>query len=270
MMQLRPWLVMTFGLLAWFAPRRAAAECEVLCPYVCCNLGYTCSADGFSCIPSGGGGGGGSCMSNQETCPSGSCCPENYSCCPGGGCCEPGYRCGDIPGSCVFDETAELPPCGDEYPVECGNGNCCGVSFPVCCPFTCCPLGTTCSANGFSCIGEPSTTCEADKQLTLVECEGEKAYCECASECSDDSECATGCCRGGVCSHPCLCDDTPGKSAVTANVDPTRCPTPNFADSKTGGLGRGGCDAGGHSTRSALLVALALVLVRTRRRARQG
>lgn len=250
----------TLVVLALVSPREAWAQCWNQCTFVCCSEGYACSPDGASCIPPSG-----SCESVGKLSCGAGCCPAgDYKCC-GTGCCGPGMKCGDVPGSCVEDDDAALPACAGVYPVECGNGNCCSPSDPVCCAFTCCPLGTTCSANGFQCLGEPSITCAADKHLTRVACDGETPYCECASACTSDEQCATGCCSKGVCSHPCQCK-TGDSNDVIVDVPAAMCPVPSLGGSRTGGLGRGGCAVDGGDSSGLLLAAFGVLLVIAGRR----
>ncbi|MBW1719215.1 MAG: hypothetical protein JRJ43_06585 [Deltaproteobacteria bacterium] len=70
--------------------------------------------------------------------------------------------------------------CPSDYPIDCGNGDCCKAVFPKCCPATewCCPSNTTCCPNGPGCYlpGEiccwDGGTCPADYPIC-----GDDGYC---------------------------------------------------------------------------------------------
>lgn len=83
--------------------------------------------------------------------PGGDCCSTaegGFACPPGGECCpipEQGCGCEGFGPWCAFAEQDEV--CCS---VESGGGNC-FVDFPVCCPDTCCPAGSTCCENDDDC-----------------------------------------------------------------------------------------------------------------------
>ena len=197
------YLLVAFSVLLLLAQAHEAraVDCGSSTAPMCngdCMAGETCTANDLgqcSCGPSCGGNGP-SCTGN--TCPAGQVCTAT-----GTDPCTCQTRCdqGRAPtcgGACIPGET-----CTDNDLGECSCGPTCDGNGPSC-DNTTCPPGQVCTATGTepcSCrtatptmtptfTATPTRTPTATSTPTLVPNGG---------TCTDDSQCASGICRGGIC-----------------------------------------------------------------------
>ena len=135
----------------------------------------------------------------------------------------------------LLPREAAADSCPSSSPLECSAGWCCPYGdegrTDVCCNSN--PQSQGCTKNG-NCSTNTNTntnttvTCTGTAIPTQDTC-GEST-CSCASPCSSNSDCQTGCCRGGYCALACTCSqgtavqyNCSGDTETTSDSDSDGC-----------------------------------------------